>query len=192
MEPFLPDPIQAPEPATETVVQIAPTESVVVAPRVLEESSVVRSIYLYAMCAVSVALLALGLVTAASSAVRLAAPDAGHRDVLDRVGVGVSNIADSVVKLIDGGRQTLEDFCADYNSDYDGNAVTPDCQDYYESQSSSSLSTQVADVTKAIRSEINSQIRWSAFGRLLMGLFGALAGFVLLRIHRPKVAAYRS
>jgi hypothetical protein len=162
-----------------------------VPPPAPQESTVVRSIYLYAMCAISIALLLIGLVAAATSAVRLAAPDAGHRDTLDRVSVGLANIADRVVNLIDK-KPTLEQFCAEDQAGLGTNTVTSECRIAYRSADFGSVPTQVSDVVSAVRNEVTSQIRWTAFGRLMVGLFTAIAGFVLLRIHRPKVAAYRA
>ncbi len=161
----------------------------VVEPR--EESTVVRTIYLYAMCAVSIGLLIVGLVASATSAVRLAAPDAGHRDTLDRVSVGIANIADRVVNLIER-KPTLEKFCTEDQAGLGTTTVNSACRAAYRAADFGSMSTQVSDVLGAVRNEVSSQIRWTAFGRLMIGLFTAIAGFVLLRIHRPKVAAYRS
>jgi hypothetical protein len=169
-----------------------PRETVVVAPVLAPpESTVVRSIYLYAMCAVAVALLIVGLITTATAAVRIAAPDSGQRDTLDRVSVGVANIADRVVGLIDP-KPSLEQFCAEDQAGLGTDTVTAECKRAYRSADFGSMTSQVSDVTNALRGEIRSQIRWAGLGRLLAGLFAAIAGFVLLRIHRPKVAAYRS
>lgn len=179
--------------------EIHPTEdqSTVPAPSVVsaapppQESTVVRSIYLYAMCAVSIGLLILGLVATATSAVRLVAPDAGHRDTLDRVSVGLANVAERIVNLIDN-QPSLEKFCTDDQAGLGTNTVTAECRKAYRSADFGKMSSQVSDVVGAVRNEVSSQIRWTAFGRMMVGLFSAIAGFVLLRIHRPKVAAYRS
>jgi hypothetical protein len=71
------------------------------------ESTWVRSVYLYLMCAVAILLVAGGAVMGVVAATHAIAPGLGHRDNLDRVGVGVANVANEVVDIVRG--QTGED-----------------------------------------------------------------------------------
>ena len=90
-----------------------------------------RSIYLYGMCAVSIALIAVGALAMAVSGFRMAAPDAGHRDNIDRISVGLANIADKAIEHLESDPKSAvpsaDTFCKDY-------AGTPEqCKADYES-----------------------------------------------------------
>ena len=65
----------------------------------MTEVSWVRSVYLYVMTALSVALVGIGAIVAVVGLVHTIAPDLGHRDTIDRLGIGVANIANEVIDL---------------------------------------------------------------------------------------------
>ena len=93
----------------------------------MEESSWVRSVYLYLMCVVSVALVAIGSVGAVVGVVHTIAPDLGHRDTLDRVGIGLANVPTEVVGLVEEQQNAgVEEFCRDVTDNDDD---FDDCMD---------------------------------------------------------------
>ena len=70
------------------------------------------------MCAVSIFLIASGAVTGVIAATNVISPSLGHRDMLDRVGIGVADIAKEIITVVT--RQTPEqqdsiiEFCEDF------------------------------------------------------------------------------
>ena len=92
---------------------------------IVQEASWVRSVYLYLMCVASVVLVGFGAIAFMLGLVHTIAPDLGHRDTLDRVGIGLANIATEVVDVVseaEGGDS--EAFCRDVT---DTDADFEDC-----------------------------------------------------------------
>jgi hypothetical protein len=147
------------------------------------EATWVRSIYLYLMCAASVVLVAVGALTAVTGLVHTIAPDLGHRDTIDRVGIGVANIADEVVELVEesGG---VEEYCRDVTSDDD------DLEDCIESESGADEVSAISDGIEEVRSELRGQIRKSAVDVLIRGLLLIGAGVLLFRIHGHRTELF--
>lgn len=170
------------------------------------ESVTVRSIYLYGVLAVALAAIVVGAAMSAMSLFRVIAPDAGHRDTLDRASVGVADIVDQVAGrwLDDGSGQvpSIEEYCAGWPGDDasvgEQMGVAADCAadyqafiDQVDGAASTSPAQVVSAVTGAVRDEVNSQIRWTAFGKLVEGIAVGIAGLIVFRRHRPLVEAYR-
>jgi hypothetical protein len=145
----------------------------------VQEAPWVRSIYLYLMCAVSIALVALGVLALGMGLVHTAAPDLGHRDTLDRVGIGLSNIATNVVDLInDAQGSESEGYCRDVtdnNDDFDScmqdQTLGPDSM------------SAIQDGISEVKSELRTQIRNSSIDQMIRGLLLLVAGVLLFRIH---------
>jgi len=150
----------------------------------------VRSVYLYVMCAVSVALIGLGAVGAVVGLAHTVAPDLGHRDTLDRVGIGLSNIGGNLVELFDegsGGGGGGEDFCRDVSDNQD------DFDQCVEDQAQSSEGNPVESIQEGInevKDELRSQIRNNAVDHVIRGLLMIAAGVVLFRIHGPRTELF--
>ncbi len=153
----------------------------------MTEAPWVRSVYLYAMCAVSVGLVLVGLSTAAGGLVHTIAPDLGHRDTLDRVGIGVSNIASGVVELFDETQQRgIEDFCEDVtDTDDDFDDCVEDEQSFLQDSFGS-----IEDGIAQVKDELRSQIRARSLDTLIRGLLLALGGVVLFRIHGRRTELF--
>lgn len=154
----------------------------------LAESATVRSVYLYAVLGGSWVLMVAGVVLAVTSAFHIAMPSSAHRDTLDRVSVGLSNIVtEATLDLLDP-NPSLEEFCR-FESDLEA------CADEYESFiaifGQDSPAEIIRDVASTIEGEVNSQIRASGMGRLVGGV--ALAGFggLVFRRHRHLAVLYR-
>lgn len=151
----------------------------------VQEASWVRSVYLYLMCLVSVLLIGVGAIGAVTGAVHAIAPDLGHRDTLDRVGVGLSNVAVNVVDLIEeteGGG--AEDFCRD---------VTDNANDFDDCLADESGGTEmdaIAEGISEVRNELESQIRNNAIDQLIRGLLLIGAGVLLFRIHGHRTELF--
>ena len=153
----------------------------------MTETSWVRSVYLYAMCAVSVALVGLGAVGAAVGLVHTVAPDLGHRDTLDRVGIGLANIADSVVDLMgEAELESLESYCEDVT---DGDDEFDECMEDEQAFGEGAMSS-IQDGIAEVKDELRSQIRNSSVDRMIRGLLMVAAGFVLFRIHAPRTELF--
>lgn len=169
------------------------------------ESVTVRSVYLYGVLAAALAAIVVGAAMSAMSLFRVIAPDAGHRDTLDRASVGIAGIVDQVAGrwLEDGSGQvpSIEEYCAGWPGDDasvgEQMGVAADCATEYQvfidqvDGVSTSPTQMVSVVTGAVRDEVNSQIRWTAFGKLVEGIAVGIAGLMVFRRHRPLVEAYR-
>jgi hypothetical protein len=151
------------------------------------EDSWVRSVYLYAMCAVSIALVGMGAVGVAVGAVHTVAPDLGHRDTLDRVGIGLSNIGAEVVGLFDEAQLgSIESYCEDVTdneSDFD------DCVDDEQSFSGDAMGS-IEEGIGEVKQELESQIRSNSIDRMIRGLLMIAAGVVLFRIHGRRTELF--
>jgi hypothetical protein len=155
----------------------------------MDETTWVRSVYLYVMCAVSVALVGFGVVGFAVGVVHAVAPDLGHRDAIDRVGIGLSNIGSDVVDLFDEGQlDSIRDYCEDVTDDED---ELEDCIE--EEQSFESGGDELESIQQGIgsvESELRSQIRNSSVDRMIKGALMIVAGLVLFRIHGKRTELF--
>ena len=153
----------------------------------MTEAPWVRSVYLYLMTAVSVVLIGLGAAHAVVGFVHTLAPDLGHRDTIDRVGIGLSNIAGEVVDLIGETQQdSVESYCEDVTdseSDFD------ECVEEEEELQDDSMSS-IQDGIAEVKDELRSQIRNNSFDRFLRGLIMIAAGLVLFRIHGRRTELF--
>jgi hypothetical protein len=151
----------------------------------VHEASWVRSVYLYLMCLVSILLIGIGAIGAVTGAVHAIAPDLGHRDTLDRVGIGLSNVAVDVVDLIEETNGTgAEDFCRDVTDNAD------DFDDCMDDESATSEMGSINDGIAEVRNELESQIRNSAIDQLIRGLLLIGAGVLLFRIHGHRTELF--
>ena len=152
----------------------------------MEETSWVRSLYLYLMCVVSFVLVALGSISAIVGVVHAAAPDLGHRDAIDRVGIGVANIATNVVDLLNesqGGSN--ESYCRD---------VTSNSDDFDACMSDSGFGADnmsaIEDGISEVKSELQSQIRNSSIDRVIRGVLLAGLGLLVFRVHGRRTRLF--
>lgn len=152
----------------------------------MQEASWVRSVYLYVMCAVSIALVAVGSVAFVTGLVHTVAPDLGHRDTLDRVGIGLSNIATNVVELVnDAQGGGGEDFCRDATDNGDDFDACMDDQGL----GGDSMSA-IQDGIDEVKSELRNQIRNSSIDQMIRGLLVLLGGLLLFRIHGHRTELF--
>lgn len=152
----------------------------------MHEASWVRSIYLYLMCLVSIALIGFGAVASVTGFVHTVAPDLGHRDTLDRVGIGLANIASEVVDLVDEGQGgESEEFCQD---------ATDNDQDFEDCIGDQGGGAEgigaIQDGIGEVRSELRGQIRNSSIDLLIRGVLLIVAGVVLFRIHGHRTELF--
>lgn len=155
----------------------------------MDETTWVRSVYLYVMCAVSVALVGLGAVGFAVGIVHAVAPDLGHRDTLDRVGIGLSNIGSDVVDLFNEGQlDSIRDYCEEITDDED---ELEECIE--EEQSFESGGDELDSIQRGIgsvESELRTQIRNSSVDQMIKGALMIVAGVVLFRIHGKRTELF--
>ena len=152
----------------------------------MHETSWVRSIYLYLMCVVSFALVALGSLGAIGGLVHTVAPDLGHRDTIDRIGIGLSNVASSVVNLVDQAQgSNAESFCRDSTV---GNSEFDACMK--DQSSSSDQMSAIQDGIGEVKSELQHQIRSSSIDQMIRGLLLVGAGLLLFRIHGKRTELF--
>ena len=137
------------------------------------------------MCVVSMALIGLGSIGAVTGVVHTIAPDLGHRDTLDRVGIGVSNVASNVVTLLGEAQGGGEDYCRE---------VTNSSQDFDDCVNDQFGGTEemsaIEDGISEVRNELKSQIRNSSIDLLIRGLLLIGAGLLLFRIHGHRTALF--
>lgn len=151
----------------------------------MHETPWVRSVYLYLMCVVSIALVALGAVGFVVGAVHTIAPDLGHRDTLDRVGIGLANIAGDVVDLVgesQGGDS--EEFCR---------SITDNDADFEDCLSDEGFGGEVDAIQDGIgevRSELQGQIRNNSIDHMIRGLLLIGVGVLLFRIHGHRTELF--
>lgn len=153
----------------------------------MEETSWVRTAYLYVMCVVSFLLVAFGGLAAVTGLVHTVAPDLGHRDTLDRVGIGVSNIAANVVDLVNetqGGGNSAE-FCRD---------VTDTESDFEDCMGSGSIDADgmsaIQDGIGEVKGELQRQIRNNSIDQLIKGLLLIGLGIVVFRVHGHRTQLF--
>lgn len=152
----------------------------------MEDTSWVRTLYLYVMCAVSIALVALGAVGLVSGLVHTIAPDLGHRDTIDRIGIGLSNVGKEVVGIIeeqssDDAREYCQDVGTDFYDSFD------ECMD--DNGGSADLGP-VVDGVGEVKSELQSQIQKNSIDTMIRGLMSVLVGLALFRIHARRTALF--
>jgi hypothetical protein len=153
----------------------------------MDETSWVRSTYLYLMCIASVALVVVGLGSVAAGLVHAVAPDLGQRDTLDRVGIGLSNVAADVVDLVGEAQQeSIERFCEDIT---DSDDDFDDCVDDQQSFNDDSLDS-IQQGIAGVRDELRGQIRSSSIDRILRGIVLTVAGIVVFRIHGRRTELF--
>jgi hypothetical protein len=152
----------------------------------VHETPWVRSVYLYLMCIVSIGLVALGAVGFVVGAVHAVAPDLGHRDTLDRVGIGLSNIAGEVVDLVGQTENgDAEEFCRSVTDNDD------DFEDCLADEGSGGEEMDaIQDGISEVRSELESQIRNNAIDHMIRGLLMIGVGVLLFRIHANRTELY--
>ena len=152
----------------------------------MQESSWVRSVYLYLMCLVSVVLVGVGSIGAISGLVHTVVPDLGHRDTLDRIGIGLSNVATNVVEVIDDSQgDSNASYCRDVtDNDRDFEACMDD-----QGLSGDSVS-EIQDGIGELKSELQSQIRQSSIDQMIRGLLIVGAGLLLFRIHGRRTELF--
>jgi hypothetical protein len=152
----------------------------------MEETSWVRSVYLYVMCFVSIVLIGVGAVASITGLVHTVAPDLGHRDAIDRFGIGVANIATNVVDLLDETQiSDSEEFCRD---------VTDNADDFDECMEDETLGDEsmaaIQDGISEVKSELRSQIRNNSIDQLIRGLLIIGVGILLFRIHGERTELF--
>ena len=157
----------------------------------MEESSWVRSLYLYLMCVLSIGLVALGSISAATGLVHTVAPDLGHRDVIDRVGIGVANVASNVVDLLNESQSGDSDsYCRD---------VTDNPDDFASCRSDGGLGGggldgdsmgAIQEGIGEVKSELRTQIRNNSIDRMIRGVLLILGGVLLFRIHGRRTELF--
>ena len=150
------------------------------------ETTWVRSVYLYAMCALAVLLVAVGAVNTVISASAVISPNLGRRDDIDRIGIGVANVADDIAELVVGlspqDADEIREYCEDFFSD-----DVPQCI------SDSDPAAQVTPVVEGIgkvKAELESQIREHALAKLIRGVLMLIVGWLLWRYHAHHTQLY--
>jgi hypothetical protein len=152
----------------------------------VQETPWVRSVYLYLMCVVSIVLVGIGAIGFVTGAVHTVAPDLGHRDTLDRIGIGVSNIATTVLDVVnETAQQAAEESCRDFT---DTESDFQDCMGD-EGLSQDSMGA-IEDGISEVRSELRSQIRNNSVDTMIRGLLLIGAGVLLFRIHGRRTELF--
>lgn len=152
----------------------------------MQEASWVRSVYLYLMCVVGIALVAVGAIGFVTGAVHTVAPDLGHRDTLDRVGIGLANVATNVVDLIDEAQTGgSEEYCRD---------VTDNDDDFDDCMADQAVPAESMDAIQEgigeVKSELRDQIRNNSIDQMIRGVLLVLAGLLLFRIHGDRTELF--
>ncbi len=152
----------------------------------MQETPWVRSLYLYLMCVVSIVLVGVGAVAVVVGAVHTIAPDLGHRDAIDRVGIGLANVGTEVVDLIDQTQGSdSESFCRDVT---DNSTDFDDCM--ADQGTTDESMAAIRDGIGEVRSELRSQIRNSSIDHMIQGLLLIGAGVLLFRIHGRRTELF--
>ena len=153
---------------------------------IVQETPWVRSVYLYLMTVVSVVLVGLGTVGFIVGLVHTIAPDLGHRDTLDRVGIGLANIATEVVDIVnESSSGDSESFCRDVT---DSNADFQDCM--ADEGGNGESATAIQDGISKVKSELESQIRNNSIDHMIRGLLLVGAGVLLFKIHGRRTELF--
>jgi hypothetical protein len=152
----------------------------------VQEASWVRSVYLYLMCLVSIVLVGFGAIAFVLGFVHTIAPDLGHRDTIDRVGIGLANIASEVVDVLneaEGGDS--EAFCRDVT---DSDSDFEDCMD--DQGVSEDATDSIQNGIAEVKSELEGQIRNNSIDHMIRGLLLIGAGALLFHIHGRRTELF--
>ena len=154
----------------------------------MEETTWVRSVYLYVVCGIALVLFLGGAVSGVLAIGNVVSPDLGHRDAIDRIGIGASNIAADIISLVEEAvTEDNEEFCESVT--FDEEAFEECLEDVGGDEMATDMLTEgVAD----IRSELESQIRNSAIAQLIKAALVMAVGAVLWRTHAPRTLLYAS
>jgi hypothetical protein len=151
------------------------------------ESTWVRSVYLYAICGVALLTGAVGAVTTVVAVSNIISPSLGHRDSLDRVGIGLANVAEEVIAVLNGNAQEEnEQFCEEVTDDDDD---FEECLEDFDT--SGGAIGELTDGIGSVRDELEGQIRDSAVASLIRGLLYSLVAWLLWRFHARRTDLYR-
>ncbi len=167
-----------------------PSDTAAVSSVPADESSWVRSVYLFGACATGGIMMIAGLLVAVGSLVSVVAPDSGLRDGWDRGLVGATAIANEGLDIFDDfNRSQLED---DFDQFCDGTTDDPFCDDLEEriDTAESAIPDELSDSVFLIRDEVHRQIRYSSAAKLVGGLAVAILGLLLFRFHSKQVSVY--
>lgn len=130
----------------------------------MSETTAVRTVYVYAMCVLAVVCMGWGVVTAGSATAHAISPSTGHRDLLDRVGIGLTNVVAKVIDRVDA---------VDTGSDRADDVVPV-----------------VADSAGDVRKEFETQIRGAAYGAMIRGLLLFIVGAIIWMVHARRTALF--
>lgn len=157
----------------------------------VDETAWVRSVYLFGACGTAGVLMIVGLLLALSSAVVAVSPDSGLRDGWDRGLVGVTQVVDEGLEVLEElDRAQLEE---DFDRICDGDTDDAFCEDLADriDENMSAIPDEVTDGIGIIRDEIHRQIRLTAMAKLVAGLVLIGVGLLLFRFHAKQVTVYR-
>jgi hypothetical protein len=138
------------------------------------------------MCVVSVVLVGFGAIALVLGLVHTIAPDLGHRDTIDRVGIGVANIATSVVEVVneaDGGDS--ESFCLEVTTSESSFQECLADQGFDEDATGA-----IEDGIGEVKSELQRQIRNNSIDHMIRGLLLIGAGVLLFHIHGRRTELF--
>jgi hypothetical protein len=138
------------------------------------------------MTVVSIVLVGLGTVAFIVGLVHTIAPDLGHRDTLDRVGIGLANIATEVVDIVnESSSGDSESFCRDVTN---SNADFQDCM--ADEGGNGESASAIQDGISKVKSELESQIRNNSIDHMIRGLLLVGAGLLLFKIHGRRTELF--
>lgn len=152
----------------------------------MSESTWVRSVYVYAMCVLAIVTMGWGAVTAGASIAHTISPSVGHRDMLDRVSIGITNVAGEIIDRLDTDqRSAVEDRCEQLT---DSDTELAEC--IKDLSGSDAPMEAVVDGISKVRSEMEAQIRNSAIGKLIRGVLLFLFGLIVWLMHARRTELF--
>ncbi len=165
-------------------------------PTVANEANWVRSLYVYAVCLISILMVLVGAAVAASSVVTIASPSTGLTSGWDRVLVGGTSVVEEGVKIAEQymesqqnelpyfceGEVAQEDveYCADIVDEIEAGADEP------------IIPVEVHNAITLVKDEVLHQVRMAAIGRLVMSLVVVALGVLLFLRHKGLTAIYQA
>lgn len=165
-------------------------------PTVGNESNWVRSLYVYAVCLISMIVVLIGAALTASSAVTIISPSTGLTSGWERVLVGGTSVVEEGVKIAEEylstqqGDMTLPYFCEGEVAESDEEYCASAAEDI-ATVGEPVIPAEVNNAVSLVRDEVLHQVRMAAIGRLVIGLIVVALGLLVFRRHKGLTALYQ-
>ncbi|HUF97995.1 MAG TPA: hypothetical protein VMM60_07670 [Ilumatobacter sp.] len=167
-------------------------------PTIGNESNWVRSLYVYAVCLISMVVILAGAALTVTSAVTIISPSTGLSSGWERVLVGGTSVVEEGMKIAEDymenqrGDMTMPEFCEGDINASDEEYCASLAADMEDALSEPVIPDEVDNVIALVRDEVLHQVRMAAIGKLVIGLLVVGLGLVVFGRHKGLTALYQT